>query len=157
MIAAFTLGALLFGLALVILYFYADYSRRRAAEGFDNVSSELFVPAVTPGGAEEHSVLAPNGVSDNAKLLAVPAMETSEALENWGKMTSERCYRSDIGESLKLTRNYLQRTNNYQRTHPDSCSAPNHEFVGTFYTPFEGVGRTPASGANYPASTAQCA
>ena len=157
MIAAFTLGALLFGLALVARYFYSDYSRRRAAEGFDNVPSILFVPQITPGGADERSSLSPNGVSDNSKLLAVPSMTTREALKNWGKMTSERCYRSDIGESLKLTRNYLQRTNNYQRSHPDSCSAPNHELIGTFYTPFDGVGRTPASGANYPASTLPCA
>lgn len=157
MIVAFTLGALLFGLALVALYLYSDYSRRRAAEGFDNVPSSLFVPQITPGGADERSALSPNGVSDNTKLLTVPSMSTREALENWGKMTSERCYRSDIGESLKLTRNYLQRTNNYQRSHPDSCSAPNHELIGTFYTPFEGVGRTPASGANYPASTLPCA
>ncbi len=155
MITAFTLGALLFGVALIALYFLTGYMR---SEGFDNVPASLFVPQVTPGGADERSLLSPNGVSESEKLLAnggIPAMPTDQALANWGKLNSERCYRADIGESLKLTRNYLQRTNNYQRTHPDSCSAPNHELIGTFYTPFEGVGRTPASGANYPAST-QC-
>jgi hypothetical protein len=77
-------------------------------------------------------------------------MSEAQAVGNWGKMTSEVCFRSDIGESLKKTRNYLQRTNNYQHLHPDSCSAPNHEFIGTFYTPFDGVGRYPSPGTNLP-------
>ncbi len=73
-----------------------------------------------------------------------------EAQGNWSRMTSERCYRSDMGEVLKPTRNFLQRTNNYSRSHPDSCSAPNHEFIGTFYRPHEGIGATPESGMPLP-------
>jgi hypothetical protein len=65
-------------------------------------------------------------------------------------MTSERCFRSDVGEPLKKTRNFLQRTNNYSRTHPDDCSAPNHEMVGTFYRPHDGVGATPKTGMPLP-------
>jgi hypothetical protein len=103
---------------------------------------------ITPTGQDEMSGLQPAAAGDPSteKLVAsaaLPAMSESEARANWGAMTSERCYRSDIGESLKQTRNYAQRTNNYARTHPDDCSAPNHEFIGTFYTPFEGVGRYP--------------
>lgn len=77
-------------------------------------------------------------------------MDAEEAMMAWGKLTSERCFRSDMGESLKKTRNYLQRTNNYQHSHPDSCSAPKHELIGTFYRPHEGIGATPASGLPYP-------
>lgn len=129
-------------------------------EGYDNVPSSYFVPGVTPGGYDDDSALSPAaamnvGAEKLVASAALPAMNLSEAEANWGKMTSETCYRTDIGESLKKTRNYLQRTNNYEHVYPDSCSAPNHEFVGTFYTPFNGVGNTPASGANYPPST-QC-
>jgi hypothetical protein len=79
------------------------------------------------------------------------AQTVEESSENWGRMTSEKCFRYDMGEPLTKTRNYLQRTNNYSRSHPDSCSAPNHEFVGTFYRPHEGVGATPATGLPLPA------
>lgn len=149
-----------FALTLVLLSLFYDY-RMRAFEGFDNVDPAAFKSTVTPGAADEPSKLVPApanspSVEKLVESAALPAMSTSEAEANWGKMTSEVCYRSDIGESLKPTRNYLQRTNNYRRSHPDDCSAPNHEFIGTFYKPFDGVGRTPASGANYPPSTAGC-
>jgi hypothetical protein len=152
--------ALLTGVILVIglLYLY----RRFKVEGFVNlnVSPSLFVASVPPSGADDVSDLSPGAAMspDTEKIIesaALPAMPMAEAEANWGKMNSQTCYKSDIGESLKLTRNYLQRTNNYERKHPDDCSAPNHEFVGTCYTPFDGVGRIPDCGTNYPPST-QC-
>ena len=157
--SALTIGLLMFGVALVLLYFYTNYAR--ASEGFLNVPESLFVPQVTPGGAEEKSALAPGtafnqGTEKLVESAALPVMSIAEADENWGKMTSERCYRTDIGESLKKTRNFLQRTNNYPHQHPDSCSAYYHEMVGTFYKPFDGVGRTPATGDKYPPSTTPC-
>jgi hypothetical protein len=141
--------------ALVWLAFYSDYRLSLLNEGFLAVPQELFVAKVVPGGSDEASKLSPGGAMDatTEKLLQFPTpMTEDEGRANWANMTSERCYRSDIGESLKKTRNYLQRTNNYRRSHPDDCSAPNHEFVGTFYTPTNGVGMTPPSGTPYPAS-----
>jgi len=157
MIAALTLGFALFGIALVVFYFYSLYLRRRV-EGFHDVPNSLFVPKVAPGGYEEASPLSPGPANNELteKIIAnagLPAMSMAEAEGNWAKMTSERCYRSDKGEALKKTRNYLQRTNNYVREHPDDCSAPNHEFVGTFYKPFDGVGKTPERGTDMPPST----
>ena len=103
-------------------------------------------------GAEVKSV-------ETEKLIAsdrlIP-MSAEEADGAWGKLTSERCYRSDMGEVLKQTGNFLQRTNNYPRSHPDSCSAPNHEFIGTFYKPHEGVGATPATGLPLPKGALGC-
>jgi hypothetical protein len=152
-----SLGILILAIT-VLAYFYFRYK----VEGFSdlNVSPLIFKPAVAPGGYDESSALSPGGANDtNTEKIVqspgLPAMSVGEAESNWGKMTSQTCYKSDIGESLKLTRNYLQRTNNYMRQHPDDCSAPNHEFIGTFYTPFDGVGRTPATGTDYPSST-QC-
>lgn len=144
--------------AAVLLYAHRSYK----LEGFAdlNVPASLFRATVAPGGAEEDIGLSPGAAfADSTEKIiesaGLPAMSIAEAEGNFGKMTSQTCYKSDIGESLKPTRNFLQRTNNYMHLHPDSCSAPNHEFVGTFYTPFDGVGRYPASGVNYPPST-QC-
>ncbi len=144
--------------AAVLLYAYRSYK----LEGFAdlNVPASLFRATVAPGGAEEDLGLSPGAAfADSTEKIiespGLPAMSIAEAEGNFGKMTSQTCYKSDIGESLKLTRNFLQRTNNYIHSHPDSCSAPNHEFVGAFYKPFDGVGMKPASGANYPPST-QC-
>ncbi len=162
MIAQITVGFIAFAAILFLYVIFAQYIRHSFIEGFHNgdpISPSLFVPKVTPGGADEVSKLAPGSAfntSSEAILDTLPPMSEGTARSNWGKMTSETCYRSDIGEALKKTRNYLQRTNNYQRSHPDSCSAPNHEFVGTFYTPFDGVGRTPESGGDYPPSTEYC-
>jgi hypothetical protein len=77
-------------------------------------------------------------------------MTAEEKVENWSRMTSERCFRYDMAEPLRKVRNFLQRTNNYSRSHPDSCSAPNHEMVGTFYRPHEGVGARPDTGDKMP-------
>lgn len=146
-----TLGLAVFAL---IMFFIVSRGKIVNKEGFsaEYGSNEL---NQSINGDEDSSALSPGVALSplSEKLASMPAMSMKDAQENWGKMTSERCYRSDIGESLKLTRNYLQRTNNYVREHPDDCSAPNHEFVGTFYTPFDGVGRNPKSGADYPRST----
>ena len=164
MIAQLAVGFVVFALVLALFALYSEYLRKKdkEKEGFEAVPQSAFVAQVTPGGADETSALSPGGAMDPAteKLIesaALPAMSATEAERNWGVLTSERCYRADVGESLKKTRNFLQRTNNYQRMHPDSCSAPNHEMIGTFYSPMEGVGRYPASGANYPPSVYPCA
>jgi hypothetical protein len=159
MIAYIALGFAVFAAAIIMFVMYSGYLKKRELdlEAFQNESQiTLDQMSATPGGMEDRSTLSPEGVGAPGRLIessGLPGMSTSESLANLGKMTSERCFRADIGESLKKTRNYLQRTNNYQRTHPDSCSAPRHEFVGTFYKPEDGVGLRPAVGTNYPEST----
>jgi hypothetical protein len=155
MIFAITL-AFLFILGIAI--FYTMFVKPQ--EGFDDVPNSWFIPRIAPSGYEEESLNSPapafnQSVEKLVESSSLPAMDMMTARKKWAKMTSETCFRSDIGESLKRTRNYLQRTNNYKRTHPDSCSAPNHEFVGTFYTPWNGVGNKPSCGVNFPKST-QC-
>jgi hypothetical protein len=158
MLVYIALGFAAFVVATVALAFYTYYEQERR-EAFENVPHDIFRAKVTPGGEAEDTRLNPGPAFTGERLLAdgtVPAMKNSEALSNWGRKTSENCYRSDIGESLKKTRNFLQRTNNYSRTHPDSCSAPLHEFVGTFYTPTDGVGNMPKKGTHMPPSTEYC-
>ena len=114
-----------------------------------------------PEGAAEKESLSPGDAFavSTEKLLAphIQPLSVEAAEAGWDKTTSQVCYQTDAGEVLKKTRNYLQRTNNYPRTYPDSCSAPFHEFLGTFYAPATGgIGQTPATGTNYPRRT-QCA
>lgn len=161
MLVQLTIGFLAFAIVLIAFAMFSNGRfPREMKETFVNVTRSE-IETITPGGTTESSDLSPAPANNelNEYLIAASGREPmprTQALTNWGKMTSERCYRSDIGESLKKTRNFLQRTNNYIRSHPDSCSAPFHELVGTFYNPFDGVGRTPASGDNYPPSTLEC-
>lgn len=152
---------------LTILAYTGEY-KFNALETFVGLQNNSWMPTASgrnpegiPEGAMSTLEGAPVKNVTTEKLLTsdrlVP-MTAEEADSYWGNFTSERCYRSDMGEVLKPTRNFLQRTNNYKRSHPDSCSAPNHEFVGTFYRPHEGVGATPAAGIPYPvaATTDMC-
>lgn len=47
----------------------------------------------------------------------------------------------DTTRQMELGGQYVQRTNNYRREYPDNSSAPLSEFVGSVYTPKNGVGR----------------
>jgi hypothetical protein len=159
MLELIAIGIVLYGVLMIVYVYYHDYVLLKPSkEAFANpVPESAFRAKVTPGGNDAPTVLAPAPAMDplTETLLAssqLPAFGNQEAMANFGMFTSERCYRADKGEVLKKTRNYLQRTNNYRRTHPDSCSAPNHEFVGTFYGPSDGIGSTPETGTNIPLS-----
>lgn len=47
--------------------------------------------------------------------------------------TSEDCYNADFQNRLNRTGNFRQWTNNYKRGVPDSCSAPQHDLLLSFY------------------------
>jgi hypothetical protein len=128
------------------------------AEGFSNHESAVTTEYDLTG-FPENLIGADVNMISNEKLLTSDILHPfsqTEGMENWSRMTSEKCLRTDAGEVLKPVGSYLQRTNNYKRTHPDDCSAPNHEFVGTFYKPHEGVGASPSSGLPLPPSTQKC-
>ena len=48
-------------------------------------------------------------------------------------VTSRSCYATDFQRLIELAPNYAQQTNNYKRGAPDSCTAPYHELVLSFY------------------------
>ena len=154
MLTYIALGIVIYGIVLVLYVFYNDYLSLNRNEGFTDVPQDVFKETIIPGGNEESTRLSPGFTSSEllAESVKLPAMDQEQARANWGKMTSETCYHSDKSEVLKKTRNFLQRTNNYIHTHPDSCSAPNHEFIGTFYKPFDGVGYAPDKGYDIPPS-----
>jgi hypothetical protein len=48
-------------------------------------------------------------------------------------LTAGECYNIDSSVDSEILGNYEQKTNNYKRGTPDSCSALRHELVGSFY------------------------
>jgi len=126
--------------------------------GWKDVSREVFKETVTPAGTPEASTLSPDAAGNSYLALPLPAMGERDALNNWGAVTSQRCLSLDQSEALRpvnKTTNLLQRTNNYPPEHPDSCSAPSHEFLATFYKPAGAIRATPLAGTTFPPST-QC-
>jgi hypothetical protein len=152
----------IFLLVIVAVLAYSGEEKFKALETFVGLS-DAWMPTASgrnPEGIPQPAEATLQGAVAKSvgteKLLASDRLKPMGADDAaWGKFTSEKCYRSDMGEVLKPTRNFLQRTNNYPRSHPDSCSAPNHEFIGTFYQPHEGVGATPATGLPMPKGAMQ--
>jgi hypothetical protein len=144
MLAHILLGFLLFALALVVLRFWNQYVQEGFAVAALNVPTSAFVPSIAPGGIEPaHAMAAPAMNAATELLLSdrVPVLSTEQARAQWGALTSQRCLAVDAGEPLKPVGSFSQRTNNYRRRHPDDCSAPRHELIGTFYAPVDGVGK----------------
>jgi hypothetical protein len=50
-------------------------------------------------------------------------------------LTSACCSEADFEQRTNLVGNYVQRTNNYKRGDPESCSTPFHELSTSFYKP----------------------
>lgn len=48
-------------------------------------------------------------------------------------LSAQTCYETDFQKRFEPVHNYLQRTNNYKRAAPDSCSSPMTQFVTSFY------------------------
>jgi hypothetical protein len=70
-------------------------------------------------------------------------MNADESMAGSSRYTAERCFRADLSEQLRKTGNYAQRSNNYVHSHPDVCSAPRHELIGSFYQPHQGIASSP--------------
>jgi hypothetical protein len=64
-------------------------------------------------------------------FLDLPVSISSE-LSN---ITAKQCYEMDDSVEMEVLGkgNYNQCTNNYKRDFPDSCSAPRHELITSFY------------------------
>jgi hypothetical protein len=156
---AFTIS-LIFLIGMIMEYKYKYITKTLKAMGveqFESGSGNVDLPIP---GFDETSHLSPGPALSlsTEKLLSdfVPVQDNSVALKAWSKIPSQTCLASDQGERLKPSRSYYQRTNNYMRTHPDDCSAPYHEMLGTFYAPTLGVGATLPSGLPLPGGLVEC-
>ena len=69
----------------------------------------------------------------NPYNLLVSAGLTTKDKQIASGPTSEDCYAADYSRTIEVQPSFEQRTNNYKRKVGESCSAPNHDLVGTFY------------------------
>lgn len=159
MLVDLALGFLLYGIVMILYIYYKWFEEGKDGfRGYEGFESNRKVATITPGNNDSKTSLSPAAAMNiNSEMIIqntnIRPLSQEVALQNWSNMTSETCFKKDVGESLKLVGNYLQRTNNYMRSNPDDCSAPNHEFVGTFYDSSAGIGQTPPSGERMPTST----
>lgn len=67
--------------------------------------------------------------------VPLPLQDMLAAAPRLSGMGAADCAAADKARQLELGGQYVQRTNNYRRDHPDTCSAPLTEFVGSVYQP----------------------
>ncbi len=119
----------------------------QSQEGFENWNEKPF-------GLEERSRLSPDVVEQDPAHLLKDQIEITRPLNEFGTLTQQKCFEQDGHRLPELLGSYLQRTNNYKHTYPDSCSAPFKELVGSFYAPREGsIGAPVPVGSKMPASS----
>lgn len=101
------------------------------AEGFQSLSPAIF------GSSAPEPVSGPAPASLNERipyhLLQGVLKDAPKDNQDNTCLNSCDCYNKDFQNRIQLTGNYVQRTNNYKRLNPDSCSAPFHELVNNFY------------------------
>lgn len=96
------------------------------------------------GGKGGPEAMGPELASVNQGLLLADMLTPKPALSAVGAAS---CAAMDRARELETGGQYEQRTNNYARDYPDNCSAPFSVFVGSVYTPSNGVGMTVPCGS----------
>ena len=160
LIVTIVILSIVFIVAMVLEYKYHWITAILKGVGIEQFESGSGDVDMAPIGAEDPTRWSPGAAMSlsTEKLLSefIPVPSDAEAGAAWSKIPSQTCLASDEGEALKPSRSYYQRTNNYKRTHPDDCSAPFHEMLGTFYKPMLGVGATAPSGLPLPGGLVTC-
>jgi hypothetical protein len=148
------------GMLLIFEYKYMWITQLLQYVGLEQFESGSGEVDMAPLGTDDPSQLSPGAALSQSteKLLSdfVPVQSEQTAEDAWAKIPSQTCLATDQGEKLKPSRSYYQRTNNYKRTHPDDCSAPFHEMLGTFYAPTLGAGATIPTGLPLPGGLVEC-
>jgi hypothetical protein len=155
---AFILSVVFF-IGMVLEYKYHWITQGLQKIGLEHFESGSGTVDMPPSGIDDATKLNPGAAMSlsTEKLLSdfVEVPTDQEAQTAWATIPSQTCLAVDSGEILKPS-SYHQRTNNYKRTHPDDCSAPFHEMLGTFYKPTLGVGATVPSGMPLPGGIVDC-
>jgi len=151
---------IVFLVGMILEYKYHWITTMLQKVGLENFESGSGIVDMAPLGIDDQSRLSPGAALSisTEKLLSdfVPIQSEQAADDAWAKIPSQTCLATDQGEKLKPASSYYQRTNNYKRTHPDDCSAPFHEMLGTFYAPMLGVGATIPTGLPLPGGLVEC-
>lgn len=101
-------------------------------EGF---TAPILSPSPFDGAVSEPSGPAPSSLNERIPYHLLQGVLKDAPVDNQDNncLNSCACYGKDFQNRIQLTGNYIQRTNNYKRANPDSCSAPFHELVNNFY------------------------
>ena len=88
---------------------------------------------VTVPATKTESFLNPQQADADYRLLTdmLPSSDPKSVIVTTNN--SETCRLLDDSISLQTASDYSQRTNNYKRDYPDSCSSPWHELTLNFY------------------------
>lgn len=83
---------------------------------------------------------APASIGDREPYAALESLEKFKGA-SLSSVTADKCYCADQSTNIELMGDgkFNQITNNYKRIYPDSCSAPNHDLVLSFYKPGDGA------------------
>jgi len=126
-------------IGLLLLVLYGIYMMRITS----SVRPERFVDYIDP---TIDSGFAPDGVMPDVanfpsgeQVLMKDSIKVQAKL-GLGQHTAASCAAQDRSRQMEVGGQYVQRTNNYRREYPDSCSSPFTEFVGSVYAPEDGVG-----------------
>lgn len=128
--------------AIIVLALTALYVLRMSRAGpiLPGFPAEFFRDYIGVGVA---SARTPDGVVPDLALLGQGVLLEDKLAFNPGLTAYTAADVADIDTTrqMELGGQYVQRTNNYRREYPDNSSAPLSEFVGSVYTPKNGVGR----------------
>jgi hypothetical protein len=121
-------------LVLIIVAFFITRLKGVTKEGF---VSYLLAPSGSSGSSTMEGIMNddlqefPNG----QQVLLDRTLDVG-----LGNLGAAGCAAIDQSRELELDGQYVQRTNNYRRQYPDTCSAPFTEFVGSVYKEKRDVG-----------------
>jgi hypothetical protein len=95
--------------------------------------NSLVPTVVTVPATKTESFLNPQQADADYRLLTdmLPSSDPKSVIVTTNN--SETCRLLDDSVSLQDASDYSQRTNNYKRDYPDSCSSPWHELTLNFY------------------------
>lgn len=106
-----------------------------AASSLDGSMLEGFSDVVGKSETHPESGPAPAALNPRTPYHLLTGVLKNAPVDNQdnSRLNSCACYGIDYENRIQRTGNFVQRTNNYQRANPDSCSAPLHELVNNFY------------------------
>lgn len=101
--------------------------------GYLNSLVPIVPLVVTAPATKTESFLNPQQADADYRLLTdmLPSSDPKSVIVTTNN--SETCRLLDDSISLQTASDYSQRTNNYKRDYPDSCSSPWHELTLNFY------------------------
>jgi len=131
----FAVAVLLVGLTLV---YYKQMDSIKGYSGFAlHKYSEAFTDYITVLEGPDSFLPNAGAFPEGEQVLLKDFLKVKTGLSN---MTAASCASADSGRQAEVGGQYVQRTNNYRRDDPESCTGFRPDFVGSVYE--TSVGRT---------------